>query len=132
MTSFDFDSLNLNLLPVQEGSLDAPTVETNFREMSEAIQVLKQAVQNIRDLLSIPTSLPLISLDPGRFIETFTASSSRVVNHGLGLENPQVIVYRSDGRQIYTVVTNVDVDTVRLDFIGTLTDAIVAVDFAQT
>ena len=131
MATVDLNRLNLNLLPIQDETFKPPPVETNFREISEAARLLKDAVKEIQGVLVIsPEGVFIIPV--GRYTETFTASSSKVVTHNSGLSHPQVSVYRSDGRLIQTIVTNVDTNTVRLDFTGTLTAAVVAVDFAQT
>lgn len=132
MTSFDLDLLNLNLLPVTEGTLNSPTVETNFRELSEAVRVMKAVLLELRELFAVPAPEFGVALEIGRYTETFTATSSKTVLHNIGISHPQVSVYRSSGRLIHTLVTNVDTNTVRLDFTGTLTGAVVAVDFAQT
>ncbi len=131
MTSFDLDLLNLHLLPIQESTFDARTVETNFRELLHTIRLLTDSLQEVRDLFVTPEA-PSPAINVGRYLETFTASSSFVVNHFLVANHPQVSVFNSAGTRIETLVTHVDLSTVRLDFTGTLTDAVVAVDVGQT
>ena len=130
MTTFDLDLLNPNLLPIKDETLTPAVVETNFRELQEAVRLIQSRLAEVSSLFVAP-AVPGFSLTTGRYTETFTATNSKLVVHNLNVSNPQVMLYRSDGVQIYPLVTIVDADTVRLDFNGTLTDAVVVVDVGQ-
>ncbi len=93
--------------------LDNEDVEWNFdqiRQFSEDLVATKEAEH---------------------FQETFTATAVKTVNHNLGKDFPHVTVYNSAGVEVAVVVTNIDTNTVRLNYVGLLTDAVVFVSVGQ-
>lgn len=109
------DPKKINFNPIN--SKDQPTLaedlEWNFdqiREFSDDLVATKEAEN---------------------YQETFTATSKFDVIHGLDNSYPQVTVFNSAGVQINTLVTSIDANTIRLNFTGTLTDAVVVVSAAQ-
>lgn len=63
----------------------------------------------------------------GRYSETFTATTTRTVTHSLGTQYVCVAVYDSAGVHIETGWTATSTTVVTLNFVGTLTNAVVVV-----
>ena len=108
----------------------ADDLQWNFDRLKT---VLEDELDSIEVVLpSVPAD---VGVELGHYEETFTAGGAHLVTHNLGLEPgdepmayPQVTVYNSANRVVGVVVDYIDQDTVRLNFIGTLTNATVCVD----